>query len=70
MEKATDEPNKHENILSKLYRNAIDKELPPCENEFEIILDFVTEQNEDTIIKLDSNFVRKREKTVTNMYIY
>ena len=46
MEKTTDEPNKHENILSKLYRNAIDKELPPSENEFETILDFVTEQNE------------------------
>ena len=39
--------NKHENILLKQSRNAIiDKELPPSENEFETILDFVTEQNE------------------------
>ena len=37
------------NILSKLYRNAIDKELSPSENEFETILDFVIEQNEVTI---------------------
>ena len=49
MENATDEPNKHENILSKLYRNAIDKELLPSENEFETILYFVIEQNEVTI---------------------
>ena len=49
-EKANDEPNnKHENILSKLYRNAIDKELSPSENEFETILYFVIEQNEVTI---------------------
>ena len=38
--------NKHENILSKQSRNAIGKEIPPSENEFETILDFVTEQNE------------------------
>ena len=40
-EKAT-----NESILSKKSRNAIDKELPPSENEFETILHFVTEQNE------------------------
>ena len=71
--KATDEPNKHENILSKQSRNTIDKELPSSEKEFETILDFATEQNEktidltkdqDTISNLDNNFIRKREKTV------
>ena len=33
----------------KKSSNAIDKELPPSENEFETILYFVIEQNEVTI---------------------